>query len=31
VEKSRVFFSKVNDKIAGLVEDTIAKWDRAGL
>lgn len=31
LEKARVFFSKVNDKIAGLVEDTIAKWDRAGL
>ncbi|MDB6148075.1 MAG: creatininase, partial [Spartobacteria bacterium] len=31
LEKARVFFSKVNDKIAGLVEETIAKWDRAGL
>ena len=28
---ARKYFDKVNDKIAGLVEDTIKKWDLAGL
>jgi creatinine amidohydrolase len=30
-EKARLFFDKVNDKIAQLVEQTIEKWDRAHL
>jgi creatinine amidohydrolase len=30
-KKARAFFDKVNDKIARLVEDTIRKWDMAGL
>ena len=29
--KAKVYFSKVNDKVARLVEDTIRKWDAAGL
>ena len=29
--KARKFFDKVNDKIARLIEDTIKKWDLAGL
>jgi creatinine amidohydrolase len=29
--KARTFFDKVNDKIAHLVEQTIKKWDMAGL
>ncbi|HET7745779.1 MAG TPA: creatininase family protein [Vicinamibacteria bacterium] len=29
--KAKVYFEKVNDKIAGLVTDTIRKWDAAGL
>ena len=28
---ARTFFDKVNDKIAGLIEDTIKKWDLAKL
>lgn len=31
VAKAREFFDKVNDKIARLVEDTVKKWDMAGL
>ena len=30
-DKARKFFDKVNDKIARLIEDTIKKWDLAGL
>ena len=30
-DKARVYFDKVNDKVARLVEGTIAKWDLAGL
>jgi creatinine amidohydrolase len=30
-EKARTFFDKVNDKIARLIEETIRKWDMAGL
>jgi creatinine amidohydrolase len=29
--KARLYFTKVNDKIARLIEDTIKKWDMAGL
>jgi creatinine amidohydrolase len=29
--KAKKYFDKVNDKIARLVEETIAKWDMAGL
>jgi creatinine amidohydrolase len=29
--QARVFFDKVNDKVAKLIEDTIKKWDMAGL
>ena len=29
--KAKVYYKKVVDKIGHLVEDTIAKWDRAGL
>ena len=29
--KAKTFFDKVNDKVARLVEETIAKWDLAGL
>jgi creatinine amidohydrolase len=29
--KAQVFFDKVNDKIAGLIEQTIEKWDMARL
>ena len=29
--KAKTYFTKVNDKIAGLIEETIKKWDRAGL
>jgi len=29
--KARVYFKKVNEKIARLIEDTIKKWDLAGL
>ena len=30
-EQARVYFQKVNDKVASVVADTIARWDRAGL
>jgi creatinine amidohydrolase len=30
-EKAKTYFVKVNDKIARLIEDTIRKWDLAGL
>jgi creatinine amidohydrolase len=29
--KAKSYFAKVNDKIARLIEDTIGKWDMAGL
>ena len=29
--KAKIYFGKVNDKIARLIEETIGKWDRAGL
>jgi creatinine amidohydrolase len=29
--KAKTYFKKVNDKIARLIEDTIEKWDMAGL
>jgi creatinine amidohydrolase len=29
--KAKTYFKKVNDKVAGLIEETIEKWDRAGL
>ena len=29
--KSKIYFKKVNDKIAHLIEETIKKWDMAGL
>src|SRR5256885_5442057 len=29
--KARTFFDKVNDKIARLIEDTVKKWNMAGL
>jgi creatinine amidohydrolase len=29
--KARTYFNKVNNKIARLIEDTIKKWDMAGL
>lgn len=29
--KAKVYFAKVNDKVAALVQDTIRKWDAAGL
>ncbi|MFN2542102.1 MAG: creatininase family protein [Chthoniobacterales bacterium] len=31
VAKAKTYFAKVNDKIARLIEDTIRKWDVAGL
>jgi creatinine amidohydrolase len=31
LEKAKTYFAKVNDKIARLIEDTIRKWDLAGL
>jgi creatinine amidohydrolase len=31
VAKARLFFDKVNNKIAGLIDDTIKKWDLARL
>jgi creatinine amidohydrolase len=31
VAKARTYFEKVNDKVAQLIEDTIQKWDMAGL
>jgi len=30
-EQAQAYFDKVNDKVAGLVEDIISKWDKAGL
>jgi creatinine amidohydrolase len=30
-EKAKTFFDKVNDKVARLIEETIVKWDLAGL
>jgi len=29
--KARIYFARVNDKVAGLVAETIRKWDLAGL
>ena len=29
--KAKTYFMKVNDKIAGLIEETIKKWEIAGL
>jgi creatinine amidohydrolase len=29
--KAKIYFAKVNDKIARLIEETIKKWDMAGL
>ncbi|SRR6266446_8282928 len=29
--RAKTYFTKVNDKIAGLIEETIKKWDMAGL
>ena len=29
--KAKVYFERVNDKVARLVEDTIRMWDAAGL
>ena len=31
LEKAKIYFEKVNDKIARLIEETIKKWDMAGL
>jgi creatinine amidohydrolase len=31
VEKAKTYFAKVNDKVACLIEDTIRKWDMAGV
>jgi creatinine amidohydrolase len=31
LEKAKTYFKKVNEKIARLIEDTIKKWDMAGL
>jgi creatinine amidohydrolase len=31
LEKAKTYFAKVNDKIAGLIQGTIRKWDTAGL
>lgn len=31
LEKAKNYFAKVNDKVAGLIEETIRKWDMAGL
>jgi creatinine amidohydrolase len=30
-EQARVYLQKVNDEVARVVADTIARWDRAGL
>jgi creatinine amidohydrolase len=30
-EKAKIYFTKVNDKIARLIEETIKKWNMAGL
>ena len=29
--KAKTYFAKVNDKVARLIEETIRKWDMAGL
>jgi creatinine amidohydrolase len=29
--KAKTYFAKVNDKIARLIQETIAKWDMAGM
>jgi len=31
LEKAKAYFAKVNDKIARLIEETITKWDMAGV
>jgi creatinine amidohydrolase len=31
VAKAKTYFKKVNDKVARLIEETIAKWNMAGL
>lgn len=31
IAKAKAYFTKVNDKVAGLIEETIKKWDAAGL
>jgi creatinine amidohydrolase len=31
LEKAKTYFTKVNDKIARLIEETIKKWDMAGV
>jgi len=31
VKKARLFFTQVNEKVARLIEETIRKWDMAGL
>ena len=31
LEKAKTYFTKVNDKIARLIQETIAKWDMAGV
>ena len=30
-ERARIYYARVNDKIARLVEEIVAKWDLAGL
>jgi creatinine amidohydrolase len=29
--KAKIYFNKVNEKMAGLIEETIKKWELAGL
>jgi len=29
--KAKTYFTKVNDKIARLIQETIAKWEMAGM
>jgi creatinine amidohydrolase len=29
--KAKTYFTKVNDKIARLIQETIGKWDMAGV
>jgi creatinine amidohydrolase len=31
LEKAKVYFTKVNEKMAALIEETIAKWELAKL
>ena len=31
LEKAKIYFTKVNDKIARLIQETIGKWDMAGV